>query len=123
MTAQAQSATPKATYRFAVVVGLAAVSLSAPAPAQVTVAAVDCAHWIEARNTDAVAFEHYMRGMVDGISLGAKVDVWGVRKLRQEQYYLWIDNWCRDNPFGTLATAGLSFVDEVTGGPVGIFRD
>ena len=103
------------------VVGLAvALSLTAPAAAQVTIKGLaDCALWVEARNVGrSVALEHYMVGFINGISMGSNVDIWGAREIRQEQFYLWIDKWCRDNPLDTLYRAGWSFADEITGGAV-----
>jgi hypothetical protein len=95
-------------------------TLSSAASAQVLMqGAIDCGRWINARTTNqSVAFEHYILGHINGMSLGSEVSIWGQQNISvsKEQTYLWFDKYCRDNPLRQVVEGSIKFADEMTNG-------
>jgi hypothetical protein len=79
---------------------------------------VDCGKWVEARKQGrAVALEHYLIGLLNGLALGSNVDFWraGGIKLSSEQTFLWMDNYCQREPLSDPVTGAIALMKERTG--------
>ena len=80
---------------------------------------LDCGLWIAARKTnDAAALEHFLLGLLNGISLGSNVEFWRARGLpiSREQAYLWMDGYCAKNPLKEVYEGAFALMSERTGG-------
>ena len=78
---------------------------------------LDCGSWLSARkNNEAVAYEHYMLGVVDGMVAGSLVNVWAGKGggVSNQQFFYWLDNYCRKNPLSTTLTAADDFSNEMS---------
>ena len=91
--------------------GLLAVLLpSAPSLAQVVYvigADLDCSEWVDSRTKrKSLALEHYVLGFLNGLAMGNGVEFWradgGI--LSSEGVYLWLDNYCQNQPLGLNVT-------------------
>jgi hypothetical protein len=79
---------------------------------------IDCGKWVEARKQErAVALEHYLIGLLNGLALGSYVDFWraGGIKLSSEQAFLWMDNYCQREPLSDPVTGAIALMKEQTG--------
>jgi hypothetical protein len=67
---------------------------------------VQCKQWAAARaKRNAVNYEHYLQGFLDGYSLGNKVDFWGTTesaRLTPAQAFARMDDYCQAHPLGSL---------------------
>ena len=83
-----------------------------------TQSSVDCGLWVNSRKTNsAIVLESYLIGTVNGLALGASIDIWrGTNKLlvSTEQFYLWMDNWCQKNPLKETLEGVFDFANERT---------
>ena len=78
---------------------------------------VDCGIWISARESKSlVSVESYVQGLVNGFSWGAKVSIWDQKPVTREQFFLWMDKFCRENPLENVLIGSNKFADEMTGG-------
>jgi len=62
---------------------------------------LDCGEWVAARKAAmAQYYEHYLLGVLNGLSMGRRVDIWRIQdnKMSREQAYLWMHNYCQSNP-------------------------
>ena len=88
-------------------------------PQVLVVGSLDCGLWVHARTLrDSVALEHYVLGLVNGMSLRSNVPIWGYPKasISKEQAYLWFDKYCTNNPLRDVPTGILDFANEMTNG-------
>jgi hypothetical protein len=98
--------------------------LSGPAGTQEGIWAkvtVDCGRWIEARTAGrASSLEAYLLGLLDGISFGAWVEFWkaGGIDTSKEQVFLWMDNYCRENPLSDVVPGAFTLFEERLGYPL-----
>jgi hypothetical protein len=79
-----------------------------------------CADWIEARTSKrADILEGWTMGTLNGLALGYGLEFWRSPKGRIEpnQAYLWLDNWCRQNPLSVAVTGIVRLFDERTDRP------
>lgn len=78
---------------------------------------LDCGTWASARKANsAVALEHYLTGMVNGIAFGSGKELWHNNpdaKIKKAQMYLWMDGWCAKNPLKDTAPGIFIFVEEL----------
>lgn len=67
---------------------------------------VQCKQWVAARSKrNAVNYEHYLQGFLDGYSLGNKIDFWGTaesNRLTPAQAFNRMDDYCQTYPLGNL---------------------
>lgn len=78
---------------------------------------VDCGSWIKARTTNvSEIFEGYLVGMMNGLALGSGVEFWFASgaQLKEEQVYLWMDKYCRENPLSSLVPGTVKLMNENT---------
>jgi hypothetical protein len=80
----------------------------------------DCGAWISIRksNTAAVAYEHYVLGLMNGLSIGSQMEFWKAKgtKLSREQVFFWMDNYCAKNPLSSPTLGGFELMNEQTSG-------
>jgi hypothetical protein len=80
---------------------------------------IDCGTWLESRksNTSKILEEH-MVGMINGMSLGSGVEIWGRpgSKVSRDQFLFWMDNYCQKNPLSSTVAGAIDFADEVSWG-------
>lgn len=92
---------------------------SLPSHSQVTIeGATDCGQWVEARKyNQAIAFEHYVLGSLNGWSLGTNREFWVVRgmSVSRAAVFLWLDNYCQRNPLDHLNQGIRSLFIERSG--------
>jgi hypothetical protein len=80
---------------------------------------VDCGTWAKGRKADqSIAIEHLLVGTINGLALGAMIEIWQPSKgsVSKEQLYLWMDGWCLKNPLKTILQGAFVFADEQTNG-------
>jgi hypothetical protein len=104
--------------RTYLMIGLLAVSSTAFAQVEIwQEGSVDCGTWASARKANnAVALEHYLTGMVNGIAFGTRKELWRNNpnaKVNRAQLYLWMDGWCAKNPLKDAASGIFEFVEEL----------
>ena len=79
---------------------------------------VDCGVWVKARKADrAQYFEHYLMGVVNGLVLGAAINIWREdegNNVSRDQLYLWMDGWCQRHPLSSIHIGATHFADERT---------
>jgi hypothetical protein len=78
---------------------------------------VDCAQWIKAREAkDSEVYKAYVLGTVNGLALASGIDVWGIIRIdpAHDQFFFWVDNYCRTKPLSDLIGAAVGFMDEAT---------
>lgn len=81
---------------------------------------VDCGSWIQAResrNAEAAAWEFLVVGMLNGMSMGSAEDFWKATGLdiSDDQAFLWVDKYCRENPLNSVILAVIGLFRERTG--------
>ena len=79
----------------------------------------DCGSWISARKNDrSVAYEHYVLGLLNDMVMGSKMDFWRAKgsKLKRDQVYLWMDNYCSKNPLSGPFEGAMELMNEQTDG-------
>jgi hypothetical protein len=79
---------------------------------------IDCGDWLAARRDKrAVAFEHFVLGFLNGISVGTDTEFWHAdgRRLSRDSVYFWIDNYCRTHSVNPLITAVTTLFKERSG--------
>jgi hypothetical protein len=75
--------------------------------------------WLDARSKKISAtYEHFMLGMANGLAIGREMDIWGRNgvPLSQEQFFYWMDGYCKAKPLNTALEGALEFANETTGG-------
>lgn len=78
---------------------------------------LDCGMWIESRSSNtSAALEHYLVGLLNGLSLGSGVDFWKSRagEISQDQAFLWMDKYCRDTPLSNPIKGAFSLMNLQT---------
>lgn len=81
---------------------------------------VDCGQWHEARRADRAGYlEHYLLGLLNGMSMGSSKDFWKAKgvSVSREAVYLWMDNFCRTNPLSDVIE-GTSKLFVERAGPI-----
>src|SRR5262245_26977825 len=79
---------------------------------------VDCGDWIKARGEQRASYlEHYLIGLLNGLSLGHEVEFWRAdgRMLSRDAVYAWMDNYCQKNPLEDIVTATVQLYKEWSG--------
>lgn len=80
----------------------------------------DCGQWVQARKENRAGyFEAHLVGYVNGLAVGAGIDLWvraNGNKVSKEQLFLWMDNWCQNNPLEEIGYGAYVFADEQTNG-------
>jgi hypothetical protein len=103
----------------AMVVGLAILPPAALAQQGITAEGItDCASWVTSRTAGRAEYlEHYLLGLLNGLALGSGIEFWraGGVKVSREQAYLWMDNYCRNNPLSNPITGAFALMNERTG--------
>ena len=88
------------------------------ASAQVVTKIIDCAEWLKAREEhQAISYQGYVDGVVDGMSMGIMVSIRGENippKYSSEQIFYWMDRYCRNSPLNSLLSGIVQFANEVT---------
>jgi hypothetical protein len=80
---------------------------------------IDCGMWIEARSKRmAITFEHFIVGMVNGLAVGSELDIWRGKGIAvtQEQYFYWMDGYCKNKPLNSVLQGVNDFANEMTDG-------
>lgn len=82
---------------------------------------INCGQWLEAREqkqVQAAIYEHYLLGMINGMALASRVELWlqRGRELSSAQMYFWMDNYCRANPLKDVTAGAVSYAEEVSDG-------
>lgn len=103
-------------------IGIAAViACSSPARSQDTIhleGPIDCGLWIEGRTArTSDVFEGYVIGMLNGLAFGAWREFWeaGGTPVSRPAVFLWLDNYCRDNPLRGLSVGIIDLFRERAG--------
>jgi hypothetical protein len=79
---------------------------------------VDCGQWIKGETEGlALALEHYLIGLLNGMVMGARIEFWhaGGVAVSREQVFLWMDNYCRREPFSDPVAGATVLMKERTG--------
>lgn len=86
-------------------VGLTLNQASFDVKAEVTVRGMgSCGKWVQTKGTSArLSPEAWVVGFISGIALGTNVDL--LKSNDNESLFLWLDNFCRDNPLLPLYDA------------------
>ena len=60
--------------------------------------------------------EHYVQGTINGLAFGRSVEIWNADgiEVSTDQAFLWLDNYCRQNPLKDTMTGLIIFSDERT---------
>ncbi len=69
-----------------------------------------CEQWLQQRKASAMASyvtENWILGFLSGIATESHRDF--LKDIDNEQIYLWIDNYCLNNPLKNLGDAGTAF--------------
>jgi hypothetical protein len=78
---------------------------------------IDCGKWLASREQKtSIAFEHYVLGMLNGLTIGADREFWNAdgRAISWDAVYFWIDGYCRSHPTDLLSTAAVTLFKERT---------
>ena len=78
---------------------------------------VDCGMWVAARTSHrAEMVESFALGQISGMAFGAGIEVWQANgsKMSREQFYLWLDKYCRDNPLKDVLIGTIALFNERT---------
>jgi len=79
---------------------------------------VDCALWADARKRpapSAIALEHYVTGLVNGLALGSGTEFWRAKSgISKEQVYYYIDTYCQKNPLEGVLSGVIAVINEQT---------
>ena len=87
---------------------------------------VDCGMWVTARKQNsAQAFEGHLLGLLNGLALGRRVDIWRAEgvPMSRDQAYLWMDNYCQSNPLSHVVSGAVMLADEKTNGTFSRYFD
>lgn len=78
----------------------------------------DCGQWNYARTQSlSKILEAYVIGLTSGMSFGRGVPFWGPpRSYSDEQIFMWLDKYCRDNPLSDIVEGSVHMIDEATNG-------
>ena len=98
-----------------------ALTISMPTYGNTIRGAPDCGDWIASRNAAPNPFEAYARGWLLGYLSGFNVmlDVMDAPapdhliSPSPKQIYLWVDNYCKQNPLATIDRAGNDLFIEL----------
>ena len=80
---------------------------------------IDCGEWLDARKTKTAGYyEHYLLGLIDGMSLGRVVNIWAGKggRITVAQYYYWMDTYCEKNPLQMTVSGAYDFANEMSDG-------
>lgn len=75
---------------------------------------VSCGIWVKERSNKTLAahaYQLWLLGFLSGKSMESKVDV--LSTTENESLYLWVDNYCKQNPLKTTAFAGQELFVEL----------
>jgi len=80
----------------------------------VTIISFNCGDWVTQRQegpAQSIKLRGYVVGYINGLAIGRGADLWRANGgvLSQDQVFLWIDNWCKENPLETLDRAIFQF--------------
>jgi hypothetical protein len=106
--------------KLSLLFAFALVSLVAPAKSQAVsvLGDVNCGMWLDARTKRAsIAFEAYLQGLLNGISIGSGVEFWKAKQttLALPQVLYWMDNYCRTRPLSNVHEGAKRLIDERAG--------
>jgi hypothetical protein len=93
---------------------------SQTAHAFATIGVIDCGTWVKQRqgkNQEATLSQIWLNGLLTGLNImgaaqGRKDFLSSIKST--EQLYLWLDNYCRNNPMNDLALGGLALALELS---------
>jgi hypothetical protein len=80
---------------------------------------VDCGLWDKHRGTKtADIYEAFLVGTLNGLSMGSAVEFWQSAQppISAEQAFLWMDNYCRQNPLNDIVVGAIKLMNERTRG-------
>jgi hypothetical protein len=80
---------------------------------------LDCGMWLDARSKKISAtYEHFIVGMTNGLAIGREIDVWRRKgmPISQEQFFFWMDGYCKNKPLNSALEGALEFANETTEG-------
>jgi hypothetical protein len=80
---------------------------------------LDCGIWIKARDKKtSEILEGVVVGTINGLAVGRFVEIWnaGGISVSDDQAFLWLDNYCRQNPLKGVFEGLASFANERTSG-------
>jgi hypothetical protein len=104
------------------VFGLCSVAASAAAlgtnPLYIEGGTTDCGDWLAARSENrSVAFEHYVIGELNGLSMGTDIEFWRAdgRQLSRDAVYYWLDNYCHTHPTDMIVPAVFELFKDRSG--------
>lgn len=77
---------------------------------------VNCGDWLKARDSkNSSQYEFYVVGLVNGLAGGAAIDVWGDQnRVSNDQFFFYLDKYCRDNPLSSTFTGAVAFAGELS---------
>ena len=84
-----------------------------------TKGSVDCGQWLSARKvSSASTFETFLIGVVNGLAVGRRLDIWraGGLQVSSEQLFYWMDAYCEKAPLSFVMEGAFVFADERTNG-------
>ena len=78
----------------------------------------DCGVWVQSRTARlSQSLEHYLVGLLNGMVMGSGLNFWrSGGPVSREQVYLWMDNFCRNQPLNNLIGGAVRLVNERTNG-------
>ena len=78
---------------------------------------LDCAMWTNARTAKASdSHERFLQGLLNGMALGSNVEFWKAKGdgLTADDVFLWMDNYCRQNPLSNAFEGSVVLMNEHT---------
>jgi hypothetical protein len=91
-----------------------AISLVTPAHSQTTFGASDCGEWIKSQN---IQKRSWLMGYLSGINAAHYVGNMKIDHLDKlssaDQAYVWMDNYCKQNPLNDLTLGGWLLFQEL----------
>ncbi len=80
----------------------------------VMIISFNCGDWVTQRQegpAQSIKLRGYVVGYINGLAIGRAAELWRANGdvLSQDQVFLWIDNWCKENPLETLDRAIFQF--------------
>ncbi len=100
----------------------ASITSAEPAEAQqVSIrGARDCGKWAVYRQTEPNSFttaavENWLTGFIGGLATGYNNEFWnrGGREISNAQVFIWMDNYCRENPLKDIVDGAMLLFNEV----------
>ncbi len=92
---------------------LVAMAVSSPVFAAKAIGSCDCGEWIKDNESMKARNRSWLVGFMTGLNLADSQGRNSLGKVSGQQIFLWMDNYCKENPLKDVIDGGYDLMNEL----------